>query len=261
MTTTTATDPHTVAALARHLMGYYGLPANFSAEAGLIIDPRLINHMQRAVDLVLPAALATDPNGTAQGVVYSRFARLGEPITTNNSDGWLDRNRLAPEEMTTSNLAEALIVLMQAAAKELGVPELLDLLEYADHAADHDDRAKRSLMPPQAIVLPRPYIIDVFSDGDPDDFQRVENLYRAFSYTGVLINCWSISNQPAGLLVLQELAVIHGRYTDNVKVHDLGSYPGGFRGVSDVEFLRLRAAALATWYAEIMAPNRRLIAA
>lgn len=221
-------------------------------------DPHGENLMQRAVNWSLALAQASDPNGIAQGVCFSSIARLGAPIRLDNHQDWLAQNRLLPEEMNTTNMVEMFTTLLDAAAQELNVPALRTLAEYANRSLTASDPAKRSLTPPKVIPLPRPYVMVIFTDGDPDDYERTEALLRACSLTAVRVVMVYISNQKAGIAPLRSLTKIHGRYTDNVQLVDLSTYTGGLRGIATETFMRLVVDGLSGWHKEVTA--KRMLA-
>jgi hypothetical protein len=198
-----------------------------------------ISQVERAVTTYLALAQHLDPNGVAQGGVFSDIARMGEPIHLDNHRGWIERNRLNADEMEGTNLTAALQMMLRAIAVEVDCPEIAELALFANTA--HHGKV------PAKPIVTTPYQLVIMSDGEQEDVTAIENLLRAMSWAPIEVIIIYVSNQPAGLDILHALTKIRGRLTDNVRLVDLGR--GGLLNVTDEQLLRTFAGGLAQFHA------------
>jgi hypothetical protein len=238
--------------MAREIMAKLGL--NGTAECGVLIDGshsmadeyglnshcqpvfNSDNQVQHFVELWLALARVLDPNGVAQGVFFSETAKVGDPIQLDNVANWVDKNRLAAEDMGATDMTIGLQVMLSQIATETGIPQIAELAHFGNPEY-------HGQMPHDVIEGPR-YILAIFTDGEPKDVAAVENILRAMSYTSIEVLIVYVSNQPVGLSVLETLTRIEGRRTDNVRLLNLGKH--GLQDVSDEDLLSAFAQSLVT---------------
>lgn len=197
-----------------------------------------VSQVDRAVTAYLALARHLDPNGVAQGGVFSDIARMGEPIHLDNHVGWTERNRLGANEMEGTDLTAALQMMLRAIAEEVGCPEIAELALFANTA--HHDKV------PAEPIVATPYQLVIITDGEPEDVTAIENLLRAMSWAPIEVIIIYVSNQPGGIDILHALTKIRGRLTDNVRLVDLGR--GGLLNVDDEQLLRAFAGGLAQFH-------------